>query len=259
MDPLPKWAQRLAALVGLLVGMTALVTFIVNYSSAKNDLDAANRELVAEKERNRRAFSLLERSTAEGRIDQSDLVEYLSKDDATSIVQGAGRQIVASTPFPLETQFFPSGWMGDGVSGTIYLSVRKIAISSDTTAALALEIRYSEGPKGWAGMYWQYPDGNWGDQPGKSLVGARGISFKARGERGGEIVEFKSGGIRDRRYADTYEVSLGAVALTASWKEYRIDLSQEDLSSVIGAFAWSASSADNNGELHFYLADLVVW
>jgi hypothetical protein len=51
-------------------------------------------------------------------------------------------------------------------------------------------IEYKQGPeKGWAGLYWQHPDNNWGDEPGVDLTGAKRISFYARGERGGEIVE----------------------------------------------------------------------
>jgi hypothetical protein len=258
MEPLPKWLQRGATILGIAVAATTLVTFILDYSTTKGDLDRANRELVAEKERNRRAFELLKNSTSEGRIAQADLVKYLSEDDAAQIVRGAGIQITASLPFPLETQFFPSGWMGDGESGTTFISLARKPMPVNGESKIVVEIHYRKGPKGGAGIYWQYPDGNWGDQPGKSLVGARAISFSARGDRGGELVELKSDGIRGKRYQDSFEKSLGVVVLDQRWKQYMIDLSQADLSSVIGAFAWSASAADNQGNLRFYLADLEV-
>ena len=85
------------------------------------------------------------------------------------------------------------------------------------------------------------------------MTGAQAISFLAQGEEGGEIVEFKSGGISGK-----YEVSLGAVPLSDSWQSHTIDLSGQNLSNVIGAFAWSASGADNNNDLSFYLTELVV-
>lgn len=258
MQPVPKWLQRGTALLGAAVAVTALISFLLNYSQTKGDLDRTSRDLAAEKERNRRAFDLLKSSTSEGRIAHADLVKYLSEDDAAQIVRGAGIQIKTSLPFPLETQFFPSGWMGDGESGTTFMSLSRKPMLVNGESTIVIEIRYRKGPKGWAGIYWQYPDGNWGDQPGKSLVGARAISFSARGDRGGELVELKSGGIRNKRYQDSFEKSLGVIVLDKIWKPYAIDLSQADLSSVIGAFAWSASAADNQGDLHFYLADIEV-
>lgn len=258
MHPIPKWLQMCTALLGAVVAVTALTTFVLDYSQTKGDLGRARSELAAEKERNRRAFELLKIAASEGRISQSDLGKYLSEDDAATIIRGAGIPIKTSLPFPLETQFFPSGWMGDGESGKTYMSMNRKQMLVNGKSTIVSEFHYRKGPKGWAGIYWQYPDGNWGELPGKSLVGARAISFNARGERGGELVELKSGGIRGKRYQDSFEKSLGVVVLDKNWQSYVINLSQEDLSSVIGAFAWSASAADNQGDLHFYLADIDI-
>lgn len=158
--------------------------------------------------------------------------------------------------FVLDSRFFPSGWMGDGKYGTRYLSVQPVSTDVYGEQKMALRIVYSFGPEGWAGLYWQYPDGNWGEQPGLSLIGARQISFLARGTAGGEVVEFKAGGIRGH-FSDSFEKSLGKVALTQDWKTYRIDLEGEDLGSVIGGFAWSAPATPNT-PLSFWLADLQV-
>jgi len=156
----------------------------------------------------------------------------------------------------LDSRFFPSGWIGDGKHGTKYLSLEPKNTDINGESRIALRIVYSAGPEGWAGVYWQYPDGNWGGQPGLSFVGAREITFLARGVNGSEVVEFKSGGIRGQ-YSDSFEVSLGKVALTKEWKNYRIDLQGKDLSSVIGAFAWVAPAA-RGGDLSFWLADMQV-
>jgi hypothetical protein len=86
----------------------------------------------------------------------------------------------------------------------------------------------------------------------------RAISFLAKGESGGEVVEFKSGGISGR-YRDSYEVSLGKVILKDEWTKYTINLSSSDLSSVIGAFAWVIASSDNErSEVTTYLANVQV-
>ena len=187
-----------------------------------------------------------------------ELSPYLSEVEVKNIATKAAEIIKVSLPFALETQFYPSGWMGDGEFGTKYLSFRHEASMVDGRDVMIIRIEYRQGPRGWAGIYWQYPDGNWGQKPGKSLVGAKRISFYAKGERGGEIVEFKSGGITGNRYQDTFEKTLGKQRLSNSWTRYVIDLSKEDLSNVIGAFAWVAAGSDNNGHIIFYIANLIV-
>ncbi len=158
--------------------------------------------------------------------------------------------------FVLDSRFFPSGWMGDGKYGDKHLTIAPVSSTISGEQMIALQVEYSPGPEGWAGVYWQYPDGNWGEQPGISLVGAGEITFLARGANGGEVVEFKSGGIHGQ-YSDSFEKSLGNVALTKEWKTYSIDLRGESLTSVIGVFAWIAPAA--TGEpVSFWLADLQV-
>ena len=158
--------------------------------------------------------------------------------------------------FVLNSRFAPSGWMGDGKHGEQYLKLEPGSTDINGEQKIALRVEYSPGPDRWAGVYWQHPDGNWGQQPGLSLVGAREIAFLARGARGGEVVEFQSGGIRGE-YSDSFEKSLGQVALTKEWKAYRIDLQGETLSNVIGAFAWVAPAPEGQ-PLEFWLADLQV-
>ena len=50
----------------------------------------------------------------------------------------------------------------------------------------------------------------------------------------------------------------GQVRLTKEWKEYTIDLSQADLSSVIGGFCFSLNADENSGGCVFYLDDVVI-
>jgi hypothetical protein len=164
----------------------------------------------------------------------------------------------AETRFPLAigSEFSPSGWMGDGEHGTEYLSLSTGDAIIDGAVHTAMYFEYTRGPQGWAGVYWQYPDGNWGSQEGKDLTGAREITFWARGAVGGEVVEFKAGGIQGR-FSDSFEKSLGQMALSPTWQQYHIDLTGLDLSCVIGAFAWSAP-APEAGTLRFSLAALMV-
>ena len=174
-------------------------------------------------------------------------------------------QVEPFKPFPLASQYYASGWMGDILDEADKKRIlTKIAATVEGRATVGTRIEYKQGNKGWAGIYWQHPNNNWGDRIGFSLVGAKRISFYTKGERGGEIVEFISGGIVDesKPYKDYFRKSTGEVLLTTTWTKYVIDLSdltEKQLSSVIGAFAWVASGGfDKEGRLVTYIADLKV-
>jgi hypothetical protein len=112
---------------------------------------------------------------------------------------------------------------------------------------------------GWAGVYWQNPENNWGmrENVGFDLNMAKKLSIWARGEKGGEVIrEFKMGGISGA-YPDSDAASIGPITLTNEWKEYAIDLTGMDLSYIIGGFCWVASAMDNPDGMTFYLDDII--
>jgi len=82
------------------------------------------------------------------------------------------------------------------------------------------------------------------------------VTFWARGEKGGELVTFKVGGINKKKNQDTLEKAIGPIELQTEWKSYEIDLSDTNTSSVIGAFAWVASANGNPQGLTFYIDDI---
>jgi hypothetical protein len=244
--------------IPLVAAIVAIILAFAGIVALRNENATLCSDLSRTEEKNRALFALLVKLIAPGSLTLGELSPYVSEIEAKDIATRASEVIKASLPFDLETQFYPSGWMGDGEFDTKYLSFRHEGSTVDGKAVTVIRIEYRQGPKGWAGIYWQYPDGNWGKKPGKSLLGAKRISFYAKGERGGEIVEFKSGGITDYRYRDSFEKSLGKQPLSSSWTKYVIDLSKENLSSVIGAFAWVAAGSDNNGNIITYIANLMV-
>ena len=164
-------------------------------------------------------------------------------------------------PLDVTSQFVASGWMGDAEQGKKYVQLNEAWKESPHTAPSCIKIVYSPGPNGWGGVYWQNKPDNWGDQPGENLgqAGYRKITFWARGQNGGEVVEFKAGGIRTagKPYKDSFEANLGRTTLEKDWKPYTIDLVNKDLSSVIGGFCWVASQSANPKGLTFYLDDIV--
>jgi hypothetical protein len=165
-------------------------------------------------------------------------------------------------PFDMTLYYYPSGWMGDGEKGTRHVQLNtgfRECNRSGNTDGICTQIRYRPDPngKGWAGIYWQYPDSNWGDKPGRKIVKATKITFWAKGETGDEIVEFKAGGINasKKTYRDSFEVAR-RIRLNRDWTNYEISLTGQDLSHVIGAFAWVASRNANPDGLTFYIDDI---
>jgi len=125
------------------------------------------------------------------------------------------------------------------------------------SGATCIKIIYAGGG-GWAGLFWQNPANNWGNEPGGyDLKGAKKLVFWARGEKGGEkISEFKIGGIAGP-YSDSDQASIKDITLTPDWKEYTIDLSGKDLSHIVGGFCWIIRDASiSYGSITFYLDDI---
>ncbi len=91
------------------------------------------------------------------------------------------------------------------------------------------------------------------------ILYALAISYVPRSVSGvSEQVEFKAGGISsaEKPYRDTFVVSLDQVQLGKDWKEYEINFSGQDLSNVIGAFAWVGKDYLNPAGLTFYFDDV---
>jgi hypothetical protein len=97
----------------------------------------------------------------------------------------------------------------------------------------------------WVGIRWLQPENNWGEVPnaGYDLTGATKVTFFARGEVGGEPVEFLAGGISgDHPDSIQPAASTGTVLLTTDWQKYSIDLSGKDITHVISPFGWTVAN-----------------
>lgn len=168
------------------------------------------------------------------------------------------------------SQFIPAGYMGC----TDNISIQDAWSINPHSPSICYKISFSTScPKGWAGVYWTNTaddsGANWGQYPGTNLSknGFTKLSFWARGENGGEVVEFGCGGIDNTisqpdifKYKDSFQktkLSEKAV-LTREWIRFTINLRNKDLSSVIGGFYWTASWTANSSGLIFYLDDIIL-
>ena len=142
-------------------------------------------------------------------------------------------------PFTVDDSFYPSGYMGDGETGGI--AQQPCASRAESAVGSCHGFIWTPGELGWAGVFWQHPDGNWGDTPGFEMpTGARSVRFHAWGQVGGESVTFGVG-IAD---VDGFERSLDNVQLTAEPVAYAIDLRESNYGAVVGAFSWTMSGSE---------------
>jgi hypothetical protein len=180
-----------------------------------------------------------------------------------TVVGPACGQQVGGRGVDIQNLFTPSGWMGDGEYGRKYIDFSGADRTNPHSPPDSIRIVYTFGPKKWGGIYWQNLPDNWGGKAGfdYSSKGFSKVTFWARGALGGEIVEFKVGGIDDpsKKYRDSLVATTGRVTLAKEWKQYTVDLSKADFSSVIGGFCWVASADYNVGnKITFYLDDMIM-
>ncbi|MBU1078779.1 MAG: hypothetical protein KKH98_15890 [Spirochaetes bacterium] len=151
--------------------------------------------------------------------------------------------------------FALSGYLGDVVN----IKILKVEdpYSFKKCMRIAYKPTFEDQNYGWAGIFWQWPPNNWGDNDrgGYDLSKARFLYFYARGSKGNELIEFKIGGVKGP-YGDSDEATSGIIALSKKWKLYKIDLRKKDLKNIIGGFAVLFQSHLNQDGATVYLNDV---
>lgn len=151
--------------------------------------------------------------------------------------------------------FAPSGWMGD--KG--FVKVDPNCTVMPKTGKFCMKWSYEnskDATNGWAGVFWLFPENNWGAKKGMDLTGHKKLSFWIRGETGKEVVTIKMGGVKGE-FKDTVTKELNSLKLSSQWKQYSVDLTGRDLSNVAGGFCWTADSKLNPKGCTFYLDEVV--
>lgn len=154
-----------------------------------------------------------------------------------------------------------SGWMGNNPAtlGKV-LKFNPGYVVDQGKGDYCIKITYAnmDPEQSWCGIYFQVPANNWGDKKGGyDLTGMKKLTFKARGEKGGEMVDFFVGGIKgSTELGDSDEARLDGTELTKEWKIYTIDLQGLDMSHIIGPFGWASNLDVNPDGVVFYLDEI---
>lgn len=153
----------------------------------------------------------------------------------------SGETAPSVLPFAVDDWYGPSGYMGDGEHPGAIMDAQSCLPSRPSTWIGNCH-RYTWTPSGtaWAGVYWQYPDGNWGDKPGLEIpAGATKIAFEAWGATGNEKVDFMVGMMA----VDGFQVTQTQIALTTTPQRYELSLAGAAYTRVVGGFGWVAKDA----------------
>lgn len=172
---------------------------------------------------------------------------------------------------------FPARGELDNTGGAVQVPpMDEVSLGAPCRRDFCLTATFDPRRNTWGGWYFMngtlgssdnQPKPNWGDIPnaGFDLSGATELRFKARGDKGGERIEFFAFGVGHDNtnrfpYRDSSaKVSLGAVTLGTTWQEYSLPVAGRDLSYVLGAFGWVADAAlqpDRSSLTKFYLDDI---
>jgi CHAT domain-containing protein len=171
----------------------------------------------------------------------------------------------------LDAVGIPAGWMSEQGQSSDPSSIIQLSHSPQGchTGEDCVQVQYQAGAT-WSGVVWWPkacgPKGTpeaW--ERAKSCACASDlltagnfsrvskVSFWARGERGGEVVEFRVG---DDTLCPRPGRSSGLLTLSTDWKQYEIDLTGIDMKQAVGLFMWIATDLHNPSGATFYLDDV---
>ena len=154
---------------------------------------------------------------------------------------------------PPVVNFALSGFMGDAEDLKVAGSYSAFRVEGFPV----MRIQYAaQGKNGWVGAAWQNPANNWGTfDGGYNLSEAKTLAFWAKGEKGGEIVEFTVGGAA-ANFPDSDTVSTGPVVLNEEWTEYTLPLSSYQMFYIATGFGFVVKQDQNPYGCVFYLDDV---
>lgn len=154
-------------------------------------------------------------------------------------------------PFAVDDYFVASGYMGDGADGGITRVEECASPRPGEGRGLCHRFTWTPGAQGWAGVFWQFPEGSWGDQPGLTIAsGATAVELYAWGARGGEHVKFVVGMDDVDGFHAELDAELGTEPTLLT-----IDLDGQPYHEVTGGFGWVAEG-EVSPDLSFYIDDV---
>lgn len=182
-------------------------------------------------------------------LGSNDLAFWAWQPNNTS---GSIQRAKVTPPEDLVKNFTLSGYAGDFDSVKYDEEWTAQCNSEPTCTKITYSVEHAE--RGWAGNLWvdvMYPQYS----TGVDLTAATKLIFWAKGETGGEKIEFRVGSTQGPDPQPM--ISTGVIQLQNSWQQYEIDLTgQRNLGHVFSGFGWITTKALNPSGCTFYLDDM---
>ncbi|NCC50682.1 MAG: hypothetical protein EOM20_05640 [Spartobacteria bacterium] len=161
--------------------------------------------------------------------------------------------VLNNAAIPPPRNFALSGFMGDITDLNAVGAYNNLLVEGRPVLKFKYEPR---GNFGWAGATWQNPANSWGVYDGGyNLSKAKQLAFWARGDKGGEIVEFTAGGAA-ANYPDSDTIATGPILLDDEWTEYIVNLSPFEMFYIATGFGLIVKHDRNPYGCVFYLDNI---
>ena len=154
-------------------------------------------------------------------------------------------------PFAIDDHFRPTGYMGASYT----LRSSWIESPNGSCSGRGFEFQFSGPPSAlWTGVAWQYPDNNWGAEPGLEIAaGATSIDFLAWTDTPGTKIDVFCG----TEGSDGFQVSLDDLELPLEPTQFSIPLDGIEYEDVAIPFGWIYSQSNGEGgNRSFFFSDL---
>ena len=161
----------------------------------------------------------------------------------------------------LPGQFIPSGFMPDGTG----IEQNVAETNAPHSGKNCVRVKCDLSNKEWVGVYFLL-SGKWEpSQPFNLLekLGAKkGDPVKCRfwaRSADGAVVQFKVGGVGNGKVRDSlaFPAASDWLVLGPKWTMYEIDVTNEDMTSLVGGFTWTCDRAHNlNKNITFDIDDV---
>ncbi len=160
-------------------------------------------------------------------------------------------------PLTVDTYWFASGYIGDGgTAGNVTDDTTGCPTRAGDQLGSCHAMTYNVSSEGFAGIFWQFPDGNFtnGDDGRRVETTLDTLTFWAWSDSGGETVEFIAGSD-----IDDFKVSTGnSITLTSTPTEYTIEFTTSS-GLLVTPFSWVIADTPNSGNSYtFYIDDIAL-
>jgi len=161
-------------------------------------------------------------------------------------------------PLVVSDYYSPDGLWGDGESRGALDVQKSCPDRPPGRRGDCYTITYRPGDRRFAGIDWQYPHNNWGQEAGLRIApGATRIVLLARGGRGGEKPKLGAGQAGTMTHADTLVAPSVEVTLTTEWQRYELPLDPASYAGgVVGAFVLALAAGPDTDTTTLFLDDL---